>query len=135
LVFVDTSAWYALFSRTDRGHAAVAKAFSQARKGQLTLVTSHDVLDETLTLARMRAGHSLALALGEAIWQRRGAELLGVDDATRDAAWSIFRKHADQDLSFTDCTSAALMRARGIEVALTLDRHFSVLGFSVLPAS
>lgn len=89
LVFVDTSAWYALFSRTDRSHGAIRKAFAEARTARVTLVTSHD----------------------------------------------IFRGHADQDLSFTDCTSAALMRARGIDAVLTLDAHFRMLGFSVLPVA
>ena len=38
----------------------------------------------------------------------------------------------DQDFSFTDAVSFAVMRSRRIRNALTLDRHFAVAGYSVV---
>jgi predicted nucleic acid-binding protein len=40
----------------------------------------------------------------------------------------------DQDFSLTDAVSFAVMSSRGIAEAITLDRHFVVAGFRVVPA-
>ncbi len=135
LLFVDTSAWYAAFDRKDAHHAQVEAALRQARASERRLVTSTDVLGETLTLIRARAGHALALRAGEAVWHSGAAEILDVDGAARLIAWEIFSRFSEHTLSFTDCTSAALMRTGGIDDVLTLDRHFTVLGFNRLPAT
>ncbi len=103
-------------------------------------MTCHDarelfsaLLDETLTLVRARAGIDLALRFGEAIWRRGGAEVIDVGATSREAAWDIFRRYRDHALSFTDCTSVAVMRQRGIDDVLTLDAHFAVFGFRAMP--
>jgi predicted nucleic acid-binding protein len=133
MLFVDTSGWYAAFNRADGAHSAIRQALAQARKARRAIVTSDYVIDETLTLVRMRAGHRLAVEVGEAVWRRGGAEIIDVDAAIRDAAWQIFRRYREHTLSFTDCVSAALMRQRGLEEVLTLDAHFVVLGFRCVP--
>ncbi len=133
MLFVDTSAWWAIHDRSQPSHRAVVAAVREAKRARTSLVTSDYVVDETLTLVRAKAGHAPAVAVGDAIWRRGGAEVFLVDEAVRDSAWAIFTKYADHNLSFTDCTSAALMRQRGIETALTLDSDFAVLGFDVRP--
>lgn len=133
MLFVDTSGWYAAFSRKDPHHQAVTTALREARAVRRSIVTSDYVLDETLTLARVRGGHTLAVRIGDAIWHRGGAHLLEVDAACRELAWKTFLRFAEHDLSFTDCTSAALMRSRGIDEVVTLDHHFAVLGFVQRP--
>lgn len=42
-------------------------------------------------------------------------------------------RYADQDFSFIDAVSFAVMADRRIRDALTLDRHFAVAGFSISP--
>ena len=54
----------------------------------------------------------------------RGAQLARAVDATI----------ADQEVSFTDCVSFALMREAGIRRAFSFDRHFDLLGFQRSPA-
>src|SRR5258706_570300 len=57
-------------------------------------------------------------------------EWIGAD---RFAATKIFfRKHSDQDYSFTDCSSFTTMREMRVTAALTTDRHFKSAGFQVL---
>src|SRR6516162_1928362 len=85
MLFVDTSGWYAAFNRADGAHSAIRQALAQARKARRAIVTSDYVIDETLTLVRMRAGHRLAVEVGEAVWRRGGAEIIDVDAAIRDA--------------------------------------------------
>jgi predicted nucleic acid-binding protein len=54
---------------------------------------------------------------------------------TRDelAALDLFEKLGDQEVSYTDCVSFALMRQAGIGRAFSFDRHFDLLGFERLP--
>ena len=42
-------------------------------------------------------------------------------------------KFDDQDFSFTDAVSFAVMSDRGIREALAIDHHFTVAGFTVVP--
>jgi predicted nucleic acid-binding protein len=44
----------------------------------------------------------------------------------------FFRKHADQDWSFTDCLSFLMMRELELRDALTKDAHFEHAGFIAL---
>jgi len=39
----------------------------------------------------------------------------------------------DQPCSLADAVSFAVMKQRGIRDALTLDRHFGIAGFTVIP--
>jgi len=43
--------------------------------------------------------------------------------------------YGDKDLSFTDCTSFAVMRELRVTTVITTDDHFSRVGFDVLPAA
>ena len=107
------------------------KALSRARA---PLITSSYVVDEVITLLRMRLGHATAVLTGEALLASRWCRLLEIDVATRDAAWHLFVRYDDQEFSFTDCTSFALMRLIETEEAFTYDRsNFSAAGFRVLP--
>ena len=52
--------------------------------------------------------------------------ILPCDPTNLEAAWRIAQAFPDQDFSFTDCTSFALMERRGIDEAFTFDAHFLV---------
>ena len=48
-------------------------------------------------------------------------------------ALNYFNKHADQNVSFTDCISFVLMRREKIHRAFSFDRHFEFAGFDLIP--
>lgn len=50
------------------------------------------------------------------------------------AAIQLMRKYADQRIGMVDCVSFVLMKNRGIRRALTLDEHFAIFGFEVVPS-
>ena len=99
-VFVDTGAWFASLVRRDPDHRAAAM-----RQNRALLVTTDYILDELLTLLKMRESYRVAVAAGEALWQQRAARIehVTVEDVAR--AWEVFRQYHDKDWSFTDCTS------------------------------
>lgn len=129
--FVDTSAWYALANRADPDHGAVREALG-SREG--ALVVSNYVVDETLTLCRMRLGHDAAVRVGVELRSGGVADLVRASIADEHAAWSIFAERSDRRYSFTDCVSFAMMRRLGLVTAVALDADFRREGFAVLPA-
>jgi predicted nucleic acid-binding protein len=129
-VFVDTSAWVAMLDRSEASHLAVA-AF--LREQRALLVTSDYVVDETLTFLRLRVGTPIALQFGESLLADDGIAFVRLAEADWKQAWVLFRRYSEHDFSFTDCTSFALMKRLGLSRALTLDGHFRVMGFQMLP--
>jgi predicted nucleic acid-binding protein len=96
-------------------------------------VTTDYVVDETLTLVRMRLG----LDAAETWWRQvDGSQRLQwefISLARADKARGLFFRYRDKDFSFTDCTSFVVMRELRLREALTTDRHFVQAGFSVKP--
>jgi len=128
-IFVDTAAWLALNDRSDQLHPHAAEMLAAIRTERISLVTSDYVLDESLTIIRVRVSHTAAVAFGQSIFGSSIVELLSVGSDDRLAAWEIFRKYVDQKFSFTDCTSFALMRKLRLKTVFTFDEHFPLMGF------
>ncbi|MBI4678710.1 MAG: PIN domain-containing protein [Elusimicrobia bacterium] len=131
MIFVDTSAWVALFVRQDEFHGQAASFWDGLRRKSVTPLSSFDVFGETLTVIRGRAGLDQALEFGEAFLNSRILIREEVDGALRQKAWALFKQYHDKPLSFTDCTSFALLRKRGINLVFSFDEDFRRLGFSV----
>jgi len=129
-VFVDTGAWYALADSDDADHMAAA-AFLAANT--LPLVTTNFVFSETVTLLRYRIGYSAARSFGQKLKESKLVRVVAVTPADEERAWEIFTKYRDQDFSFVDCTSFAVMERMKLATAFAFDRHFSVMRFTVVP--
>jgi predicted nucleic acid-binding protein len=132
-LFVDTAGWMACADAADPAHGPARAARDAALEAGQLLVTTDYVVDETLTLIRMRLG----IAAAEAWWaQVEGSSRVrheAVDALRAEKARSIFFRDRDKDFSFTDCTSFVVMRELRVKEALTTDRHFRQMGFRVLP--
>ncbi len=132
--FADTSAFYALADKGDVNHRRAQNALKSLSKGARALVTTTDILDETVTLVRYRLGHPAAVKVGQALLASSWCRLVEVSRESRLAAWEIFQRYADQSFSVTDCTSFATMRSMSITEAFTFDRKdFAAAGFVVRP--
>jgi len=132
-VFVDTWGWYVMIDRRDPAHEKVASLVRNLIQDGTRLVSSDYVLDESLTLAKARAGSEAALQLLALAESTAALDLEWVGSERFERAKRNFRKYRDQTFSFTDCTSFELMRERGIEEAITRDDHFRIMGFRLLP--
>jgi len=132
-VFVDTGGWMACADRADPAHAACSAARDTALETGRILITTDFVVDETLTLIRFRLG----LAAAHAWWQQiDGSARLRwerVENDRFERARHLFFQYRDKDLSFTDCTSFAVMRELKVTTVLTTVSHFRQVGFDVLP--
>jgi hypothetical protein len=132
-VFVDTGGSMACADRADPACAGCSAARDGALEAGRTLITTDFVIDETLTLIRFRLG----LTAANAWWQQidRSARLRWerVENDRFERARQLFFQYRDKDLSFTDCTSIAVMRELKLATVITTDRHFQQVGFEVLP--
>jgi len=89
VIFVDTGAWFAAFVPNDADHQA-ASAWLTAN-GQ-PLLTTDWVVDELLTLMRMRGENQRALRLGEALLKEEIAALHWVSREDVFSAWDVYRE-------------------------------------------
>ncbi len=132
-LFVDTGGWMSLADESDPLHIGSMKIRDRWLEQGGILVTSDYVVDETLTLIRMR----ISINAAERWWgqvsesPRVKWEWINTERAEKARAW--FFKWKDKSFSFTDCTSFILLRELHITKVLTGDRHFKEAGFEILP--
>lgn len=136
-VFVDTSAFYAFADSRDGSHAEADALFATLGRLRFPLHTTNLVIAETHVLLKSRLAYYLtrqrALDVArqaiDAIY-RSTVTLDPVAPADERAALALLAQHADQDFSFTDATSFAVMRRLGLTHAFCFDDDFTIAGFS-----
>jgi len=134
-VFVDTSAWLALLVKKDINHRLVADHYKKLLDNKNPLITSSLVIGETFTLLRYRHNQSSQKPYFflQFIEESPSIETVYSSPAIEKKGFSLLEKFQDHRFSFVDATSFALMDDLKIEAALTLDSHFSIMGFEVIP--
>lgn len=129
-VFVDTSAWVALFSGRDQNHKDADHSFRQLLAAKRRLLTTNLVLAELHRLLLHRAGIRAAEAALDKI---EASPLVRIDypgEAAHKSAKAWIRELYKHQISYTDAVSFAVMEASRCTAALTFDHHFHLAGFS-----
>jgi predicted nucleic acid-binding protein len=124
-VFVDTGAWFAWCVPSDRDHAAASAWF---KRNTNPLVTTDYIVDELLTVLKVRGEYQRALEVGPSLLN---GDVCYLEWVTRDdiqEAWRVFSTHRDKGWSFTDCVSRVVMERLGITTAVAFDEHFRQFG-------
>ena len=129
MIFVDTGAFLARYLAADQHHANAVATWQTLADDGIPLCTSNFVIDETLTLLARRAGYRFAAERGQVIYRSKQLRVLRPTADDEHRSLGLFAKYADQNVSFTDCISFALMRTRSIRKAFSFDRHFVYAGF------
>lgn len=131
-IFVDTAGWYALVDANDQHHDRAKEWFDQSDG---FLITTDYVFDEIVTLIRQKLGHDRAVTFGQKLHESSRTRLRNVQQQDRDSAWELFQTYDDEQFSFTDCTSFAVMEQEGTERVFTFDHDFAIAGYHTLPRS
>lgn len=98
------------------------------------LVTTDYIVDELLTLLKMRGEFDRALRLGESLLNESIAQVEWVSQGDVREAWNVFSNYRDKGWSFTDCVSHAIIRRLGVRTAFSFDQHFRQFGtVSIVP--
>lgn len=133
-IFIDAGAWIALADADDEHHRAAADIYPSLIKNYRRLVTTNLVVAEAYAMSRKTLGHRAAMSFLDSLRQSpRIHKVCSTPDLEQEAE-RILGQYADQDFSFTDAVSFALMRQRGIVEAFVFDHHFSTAGFILVPA-
>ena len=132
-VFVDTAGWMACADAADPAYEAACSARDAAMEQGSVLITTDYVIDEALTLIRLRLGLSAAKTWWSQVEGTSRLRWEWVGPARFEKARSLFFRYRDKDYSFTDCTSLVVMHELKLKQALTTDHHFQQMSFEVLP--
>jgi len=130
-LFIDTSAFVALRNSSEREHAAARATLEALVSERAALCTSNYVFAETYTALLVRVGRGEAIKWGKHFRAGEAIELIRVEQAVEEEAWSILDSHADKQWSYIDATSFALMEREGIDTAFAFDRHFAQRGLTL----
>ncbi len=134
VLFVDTSGWVSVLDPKDKYHAQAADFFRHALSTYSALVTTNLVIAETYINIRRSSNHEKAIAFLDLIEESRRIRCIWSDDELEMSAREVLRLYRDQDFSYTDAVSFAVMQRDGIRDVFAFDRHFRAMGFVVLPA-
>ena len=123
--FVDTSAHYAIADAGDKDHSAAVDFLNAAADEGRAFLTSNFIVAETYGLMLLRLGRGKAINYVRLL--RSGStvvERITPEDEAR--AWEILAQYDDQDFSYVDATSFALVERLGILDAFAFDKHFDI---------
>jgi len=124
ILFVDTSAFFALLDRDDGNHARAKKAWRDILgSDNTTLVTTNYILVESFALIQHRLGLEAVRGIQEDVLPLIGIEW--VHEQVHRAGVSALLAASKHRLSLVDCVSFETMRSLGIKSVFAFDRHFS----------
>ncbi|MBI5756333.1 MAG: type II toxin-antitoxin system VapC family toxin [Nitrospirae bacterium] len=122
-VFIDTGAFCALTIPKDEHNQKAKSIYKQLKDSKAILYTSDYVLDEVYTLLKTRASHATSIKFMDEL-QNSHIIIFRITEEIEDAAKAIFMQFEDKKLSFTDCTSFALINHFNFDAVFAFDEHF-----------
>ncbi len=136
-LFVDTSAFVALFDESDANHDAANAVLAGIRDSGLPygpVFTSRYVLSETATTLLVGVGHRAAVEALGTVRASSTFNVLGVGAEVFDRTASRFEQYDDQVISFVDHTNAVLCEEYDVEHIFAFDGDFATLRLVRVPA-
>ena len=125
MIFIDTGVFIANFLGSDQAHLIVNPALEKIHNEDL--VTTSDVITETINWLTRKSNNKLAQDVGMILIEEEIARIININYEDRLEALEILKKYSDQKLSFTDATSFAVIKRFDIRKVFSLDKHFKLL--------
>ena len=130
---MDTGYLLALELTNDQDYRAASLHWNLLEVALLRLVTSSYVFDEVVTLFNSRKLRGKSVEMGNRLLQSPSVAVVHVEVVLCREGWRYFQQHQDKAYLLTDCISFVIMEERGTRTALTFDKHFVQVGFTVSP--
>lgn len=128
MIFLDTSAIYALADKADPNHATACTKFELALKSGETFLLHNYILVETVALLQARLGLQAAILF---LRDAKAFQVEWVELGLHEEVEKEFGSIGKRGVSFVDCTSFVVMKRRGVQTALAFDPDFHHQGFSI----
>jgi predicted nucleic acid-binding protein len=127
VIFVDTSFFVALLLPKDAHHSRAVQAIEdfEGRRLSDVLLTTNNVVLETITVARYEGQHKEAVRAGELLYGGTMARLYRTTAEDEQEAFAYLRRHDDKKYSAVDCLSFVVMLKHGINEAFSFDDDFA----------
>jgi uncharacterized protein len=132
-LFVDTGAWFALADRSDQHHDRAVDIYPNLLRRYQHLTTTNLVVAETYILIRRALGHQSGIYFLQNIAASPRVVKVYSDSVLEEETEAILEKYQDQDFSYTDAVSFAMMKEYDISKAFSFDQHFVTAGFILVP--
>ncbi len=127
MIFVDTSAFFALiYAEEPRHREAKEKLESLLERGE-SLITHNYVLVESFALFHARLGYQSARAFYRDVYHI--CQILWVSQTQHERAAKTYVGQTGPPRSFVDCVSFEIMKTRGIRRCFAFDDDFQRAGF------
>ncbi len=131
MIFIDTGAFISKYIEKDQHHKkSLLKWNTIIHKAKL--FTSNHVIDETITFLLRKTTPPFAMEKANILYKTDVYKILHTDIEIEMSALRVLEKYKDQDLSFTDCMTIALMKKYKINKIFTFDKHFQLFNFTIL---
>ena len=126
MIFLDTSAVFALADVRDEHHTGAVAALESLTSAGNTLLTHNYVLVESAALLQSRIGLDSALAF---LSDTEYFTVHWVTTTDHTEAIGLLAERNRRGLSLVDCMSFVVMRKYGVGTALAYDSDFQAEGF------
>ncbi|MBI4299055.1 MAG: PIN domain-containing protein [Chloroflexi bacterium] len=128
MIFLDTSAIYALADRGDSNHGQALEAFRRLWEDNEDVLVHSYVLVEAAALLQRRLGLDSALQF---LQESRQFHVHWVSSGDHEKAVGLLEERGKRGLSLVDCASFNIMRDYQVSQALTFDTDFEQEGFVI----
>lgn len=128
MIFVDTSAMYAVLDRGDQNHGVARAVWLELLESGESLFTTNYAVVETFALAQNRLGLEAVRVIHEDILP--ALEVRWIDETSHALAITALLAAQRRKLSLVDCASFTAMRQIGSRTAFAFDQHFIEEGFA-----
>lgn len=127
-IFADSDFFIGLYLITDPHHK---NCLLIAKKVKEELITSYDVVDETVTKLSYIQSKNIALEFANDLERNKILITYSTPTLFR-LALQIFRSQSSKHVSLTDCLNMAIMKEKKIERVLSFDKIYEKNGFSLM---
>jgi predicted nucleic acid-binding protein len=131
VIFVDTSALYALLDRSDANHGEAGGIWQDLLERREPLVTHNYVVVEAVALVQRRLGMGAVRTLVDDVLGV--VRVLWVDEVLHHSAVTALLASGKRDVSLVDRVSFELMQRQRVDRAFAFDEDFVVHGFTAVP--
>jgi predicted nucleic acid-binding protein len=126
MIFLDTSAVYAMADQGDPNHAPALEKFNHILATGEVLCLHSYILVESAALLQARLGLPVALQF---LKDANAFQIEWVDQSLHEKAVRELKRIGIRGISFVDCLSFVVMREKQIKRALAFDPDFTAQGF------
>lgn len=130
-VFIDTSAFIALFVSSEHYHKQIKDKYSFYRRQRALFYTSYYILDELYTRLVYDFGRDATkkvIDLLSKAFEKEEIKILDIDEVTFKESLIALLKFSEHSISLTDATTYVLYKNLGLDEVFTLDSDFKKIG-------